>query len=366
MKFKLFTCCIPVRGAKRSIICDLQRKKFHFIPNSLFDILVGYEILDFTILKQTYPGDDNWSILDGYQSFLLANEYIFEDDDLNAFPKLNFSFEIPFEVANAIIEIQQDQSLDTGELIAQLLELGVQHLELRITQLSSINFLKNILYTFGTSDFHSISIFLNNSLEISEQELLKTLVPYGRFKNAFLYNSQPFEPVYSLESETYIYSLELNSLSNLHCGKIDVTRFEINIKHFVESLHYNSCLNKKLSIDSNGDVRNCPSLPSVYGNIHTSSLKEILVKTEIRNLWSLTKDQIKICKDCEFRYICTDCRAFLLNPTDITSKPLKCGYDPYTNTSTNWVEIAKVNGTFSHYKFDSIEEYLQLDELTKF
>ena len=35
-------------------------------------------------------------------------------------------------------------------------------------------------------------------------------------------------------------------------------------------------------------------------------------------------------KDCEFRYICTDCRVFIQEDANILSKPLKCNYNPYT------------------------------------
>ena len=41
-------------------------------------------------------------------------------------------------------------------------------------------------------------------------------------------------------------------------------------------------------------------------------------------------------KDCEFRYICTDCRAYVEDPEDILSKPLKCGYNPYTGEWSEW------------------------------
>jgi hypothetical protein len=43
-----------------------------------------------------------------------------------------------------------------------------------------------------------------------------------------------------------------------------------------------------------------------------------------------------VCKDCEFRYICTDCRAYLEDPYNEYSKPLKCGYDPYTGEWSEW------------------------------
>ncbi|HLT42986.1 MAG TPA: hypothetical protein VKZ95_09805, partial [Sphingobacteriaceae bacterium] len=38
---------------------------------------------------------------------------------------------------------------------------------------------------------------------------------------------------------------------------------------------------------------------------------------------------VDVCKDCEFRYICQDCRAYLKNSDDLYSKPLKCTYNPY-------------------------------------
>ena len=44
----------------------------------------------------------------------------------------------------------------------------------------------------------------------------------------------------------------------------------------------------------------------------------------------ISKDQVKVCKDCEFRYMCSDCSAFTKNPEDKFDKPLKCNYNPYT------------------------------------
>ena len=72
-----------------------------------------------------------------------------------------------------------------------------------------------------------------------------------------------------------------------------------------------------------------------FGNISNKSLEDALANPGFRKYWNLTKDKVGVCRDCEFRYICTDCRAFTENNhknsegLDI-SKPLKCGYDPYT------------------------------------
>ncbi len=77
-------------------------------------------------------------------------------------------------------------------------------------------------------------------------------------------------------------------------------------------------------------------MPQSFGNINNTSLEEALNHKDFATYWNITKDQITVCKDCEFRYSCTDCRAYLENPEDQYSKPLKCGYDPYTNTWEEW------------------------------
>jgi radical SAM protein with 4Fe4S-binding SPASM domain len=50
---------------------------------------------------------------------------------------------------------------------------------------------------------------------------------------------------------------------------------------------------------------------------------EAVEKKRFKNLWHINKDQIKVCKGCEFRYICTDCRAYVEDIDDKYSKPKK-------------------------------------------
>lgn len=63
-----------------------------------------------------------------------------------------------------------------------------------------------------------------------------------------------------------------------------------------------------------------------YGNIKSTSLVDVCALRKFRSYWFITKDKIKVCKDCEYRYVCNDCRAFVKHKFD---KPKKCNYDPY-------------------------------------
>lgn len=142
-------------------------------------------------------------------------------------------------------------------------------------------------------------------------------------------------------------------LSDKNCGSICSEYFVYNIHSYTLSVNYNSCLYKKISIDSNGYIRNCPSMQKNFGLIGETKLNEVIKLPEFTQLWNITKDTISKCKDCEFRRVCTDCRAYLENPEDIYSAPLKCGYDPHTGIWEEW--------STNPIKQQSIKYYEMLD-----
>jgi radical SAM protein with 4Fe4S-binding SPASM domain len=50
-----------------------------------------------------------------------------------------------------------------------------------------------------------------------------------------------------------------------------------------------------------------------------------------RSLWSIALEDCRVCRDCEFRYSCFDCRflAYRTSGGDLYAKPPGCTYDPY-------------------------------------
>ena len=74
------------------------------------------------------------------------------------------------------------------------------------------------------------------------------------------------------------------------------------------------------------------------GNIKTSSIEEL--KKNTLKKWIITKDFIHICKDCEYRYCCHDCRPLAMGvENSLFSKNPRCCYDPYKG---EWQNIKKV------------------------
>ncbi len=150
--------------------------------------------------------------------------------------------------------------------------------------------------------------------------------------------------------EVNCFSLKVGTLKNNdHCGSISIDNFDINLFMYLDSLNFNTCLNKKITISETGDIKNCPSMSSTFGNISLTKFSDLILYSEFTKLWKVTKNLIDVCKNCEFRYICTDCRFYITDPTDIYSKPLKCGYDPSTGTWDKWCDDKNKLSLFKNY-----------------
>jgi len=103
---------------------------------------------------------------------------------------------------------------------------------------------------------------------------------------------------------------------------------------FSKAHQYHSCLAGKIAITPNGDVIPCIfARHQICGNVLSAPLAEVLSAKPLTACWCTTKDQVEKCKDCEFRYACSDCRP-LAQGSDAQKRWLACStgcsYNPYT------------------------------------
>lgn len=334
-KIKLFANCIPVKGANRSIICDLGRNNYDFIPNDLYAILAVHEEKTISEIKAFYNNEFD-DIIDEYFQFLLDKEYVFLTHNPEFYPKLSKQFHQPFIISNAIIDI--DKPCNIIEILKQLETVNCKFIEIRFFNKFDFKQIIEIVNYIVQSKaiISSVGFIIQNHELITDdflQDIIKEfpIVSYFIVSNAF--ENRFVEPIN--ERMGYIYYTKNTVDSESHCGLISTSNFVVNTKSFTESLAYNSCLNNKISIDKNGNVKNCPAMVQSFGNIANVNLQEIIKMEAFAKYWKVSKDQVETCKDCEFRYICTDCRAFVDNSNNYP-KPLKCGYDPYTSQWQDW------------------------------
>jgi len=106
--------------------------------------------------------------------------------------------------------------------------------------------------------------------------------------------------------------------------------FSANREEYEHNRNWNPCWAGKLTITNNGDVIPCiMGRTEVIGNVKEKSLDEMISEPKLASLWGLTKDQIDVCRDCEYRYVCGDCRPLAIARGDLHGSMPRCTYDPY-------------------------------------
>ena len=86
-----------------------------------------------------------------------------------------------------------------------------------------------------------------------------------------------------------------------------------------------------------------------FGHMDNTRLADVLADPAFKKNWLVNKDCIAVCRDCEFRHVCTDCRAYVEQPDDLYSRPLKCGYDPYANVWQDWATSPLKQDAIAYY-----------------
>lgn len=327
------------KGAHRILISDLQRNISELYPLELHDILEELKKYSIEELLDKYD-EESKTLIKEYLDILLQKEYGFITEnkwDTN-FPPLFYEYDEPSMIADIFIELSEISLLEKIKISVE--NLRIKHLVIYSQKIFTADDFIMIDKIFATSVLCGIEIFSPFHKDIDKFFIEKIHKNVERIYNIVFYKCKktPFKV-----KDEFRFTLQFSreNLKISSCGKVDLKYFNTNISKVSEAIHHNSCLHKKIGIDVHGNIRNCPLMPESYGNINDISLEEALSKPGFRKYWNITKDQINVCKDCEFRYICTDCRAYTeRNHKDSEgldiSKPLKCGYDPYTGKWEAW------------------------------
>jgi SPASM domain peptide maturase of grasp-with-spasm system len=313
-----------VKGAKRSLVCDLQRNSFTFIPNLLYDVFEDMRGKSITEIRRKYPRE--YRVIKQYIDELVEAEFAFYTDTPALFPKINYrNWDEPSEITHAIVDVDKSSKHDYSNLFFQFALLGCFNIQMRFFDAFPIEFYTNL---FSQIEFQKCFVDLivrfHQSLSLDH---LNELSRRNRNIRSIIVHSAMIDSEKIGECNDIQY-IRVEIKNEACCGVISPKYFATNIKSFSEAINWNSCLNRKISIDKNSQIKNCPSMKTSYGNSNNLRLSSALRQKGFKRLWKINKDTIEVCQDCEFRYICTDCRAYV--EKGIRSKPTKCLYDPYS------------------------------------
>lgn len=316
-----FEDCRVVKGYQRSIIYDLTRpSNSNVIPNSLLSVIENLKSHTIDKVLKAHDKEDKEIILE-YIDFLVKNEFAIIGDFYMKKHLIEFSLEEskPEIIENTIVCINDSNFANALFFLQKIQEYLCSRVELRIEHLSLTNFEK-LVTSFEDSIFITVlmhSKYVNNQYN---EKIEKSINKEPRIIQHIIYNS-----LTSVINGKSIYT-KTNVDFNNDCGIIDIKNFSINRDFFISSNCGNSCLNKKLSLNLSGQICSCPSIKNGQ-NIDTM---DIFIKSkEYSSLATLKKDEIEICSDCEYRYMCLDCRAFTDSSLRKNARPFKCNYNPY-------------------------------------
>lgn len=335
----IFSNCVIVRGVVRSTICDLQNNYFKIIPNSFADFVLDNNNNKLEDIFSKFS--DQIETVEEYIEFLLSKNLgsIMPKTEIKNFPNLSWEFKSPSLISNMIIDFSDKYNLhDISEITRIIEDCLVEAVQVRIfskyCQNMSLDNLTQLIDAINKTKIRHLDIIV--PYQLFDLECIDNI--------ASKYQSLSFVTIYGCDTSvndeielenTRIIRTPENLLSEECCGKVSFKLFNINIRSYTEGINNNSCLNRKLSIDADKKIKNCPSFKTHYGELgKIDVIKEVIPDDEFKKLWNITKYKIEDCKVCEFRAVCHDCRAYRLSE-DIYSKPSKCNYNPHLGVIEN-------------------------------
>lgn len=321
--------CIGVKGFNRGIIYDFQRTTYDIVPNSYINFLNKLKIKSFReLFKNTSL--DNRKVLSDYLSFSLEKEYLQEipkNIKKSNFPELNICFKTPSLITNISI-IYGLNNIHSTDKIVELIEITkCYHLQLIFEKKNPFKTISQILTSLKTVGLRSIELIIPYEQNVKYTDELRE---FYNLSFVYIYSA----PKRKLIKKHY-YGMQLIYLSDLEF-KLEKNKtlsdFKIDLSLYMESKLYNNFFNRKLTVDSFGDIKNWFKLDKVYGNLN--KLNKFNLLQEINNLkhtnyWGVKKDIIDVCKQCEFRYMCVDSRIPIKRSNKEWYFETECNYNPY-------------------------------------
>jgi len=343
--FHLYQDCIIVKGILNTLIIDHYKGKIFNLPTAL----ANKEILKNRFI---YNIENNFELI----SALSEDDLGYFTNTIDAMEK-KMVWNSPKDINEIIIEHSQEDFYNLDEIYCKIENINAEFIQIRFLEYSKEK-LNKILIFLENSSIRTIEILIPFIDNTKTEEITKDLSSNDRIQIVYFYNA-PYNKSVQYNNLFTVLFYEKNLTSALYCGIINEDYFMTDIKNLSKSILHNNCLKDKLFISLDGSIKNCPSMPENFGNIKDLTLHKAINHIDFKKYGNLTKDNIEVCKDCEFRYICTDCRAYT-ERTHIskdgldTSKPLKCGYDPYTGKWEEWSSNSLKQKAIHYYGMDQI------------
>ena len=332
-----FSHCFITAGERRFTIFDSSKGKLHRFDNIFYDFLIrARHIYAYTLIKEHAAGHN---AIYQFVEFLINEELATFVSNVKIFPSINEDWEFCGHIKSLMIDIRNIWH-DLDAILSQLSHLMCKELEIRSYRVLSMSEIQEISMCVSKYDIDTVILIIPYDVNFQNPQVLGTInnLIENDYRLRFLFyglSEEEYKIMDDIKCEFgplfFNVSLSMTQITGPECcGNIDISKFHsLNIQSYMENKLYNSCLNKKISIDENGDIKNCPSMKKKWGNISSKRLLDVYYDENFQSIWKMSNSKVNDCKNCEFRCICLGCRAYVMDSQDFFSKPSKCSYNPF-------------------------------------
>lgn len=319
------------KGFSRSLIVNGSNGEYLLIPISISEILS----------RESFSRDDFQTDYEFFDYFLEKKIISLIEHSKN-FNRINYNldnqdFESP---STFIIDIDKFSNIN---LLIKRFEESIQKFDyFQVRVYEPNDDLEKLFKVINSISLKGFEVAINEKVDY---KYLLDNYPKLYFLQMFSQPASKFE----IDGIRIVEFIEIELKNENNCGNVCVKNFVFNSHFKTISNNGNSCLKNKFSIDKNGNYKMCPSFKESYGNIIEDSLESAQCSfnsSSSRTIVDIKKSEIEVCKDCEFREVCVDCRAYRTD-NNVYSKPSKCNYNPYL---AKWISllffIFFINGVF--------------------
>ncbi len=331
------------KGSARSVITDLSRGNYHFIPNYLYDILIESNgVYNIQEIKNKFFKKD-LDLFNEYFDFLIKNDYIIDiPNELRGnFPKMKFYFEYPFVLENIYFVV-------TKSNIPKIINLFKEEI---------VDITKN--YTYLISN------------EVTKKEIIGLLdvvttctVAYHKLiMNKTVNIDYKLVEILSFEENIDDAFFEKKTLRETF------PKFHNNIVLYTEATNHHTFFNRSVFINSKGLILGHYADKSNYGSIYKVSKEqfiEIIQNENIQKFWNIPKNTVSVCKDCELRMMCIDLRIPCSYDGILYTHKEECSYNPYIakwKKEKGYLSIEELGHFDVNHIF--VPDYSKINEINK-
>lgn len=326
--FKLFSSCVPVDGASEGLLYDIERQRLIRLKKLVYQLLKANEGRPIEGLKRYFENQYDEGI-DAYFNLFEQEELGFYTDEPSSFPPISMEWESPLRLRNAILEINSESTYSIEKTLKQLDQIGCEGIQLRFLDAYPLDKIQTYLIALNQSRIKGVELYIKFDRGLQNNALIKLLEKAERLVRIIVF-SAPEE--HHLDHRMTFYR------NRIFFTKAELTKdtkeiihpdtFVTSIEIFTEAQQHNLGLNRKISIDAKGQIKNYPSHQKSYGHINEFSLISVLNDPEFRAKWFIPNDEISKCKDCQFRFACIS-NSDLIFENDAYKKVDDCNYNPY-------------------------------------